>query len=382
MEDFTSNIDSEIESNKVFNLIAKTAITTVYWLVIVVMLGICCLAYVFPYNSMKIYADFGMTDRALQMGEIAISREAKRENFNFYESKYTATLIDVLLYSSIITNNAVNGKSYNKVNWDKVSYYAKKTIKYTDKYLDVTNISQRNKLIDEFNYSNSPPSIHANVYSYDESLRTGKMKAQLYCNEGLEKTFSDMTSLVNTLYGYNSETRQRYLNDFIILSQQLSAYIEFELLRIDFISNKESDMTGLIFKQEPLSFNMLFDYEIGFTLLYKNFTKIYSEYRDFIVKYNTNGDIKEQLKQLYYTKVINNLVDNMYSFAHVLYSKRNGFNEKLIDDIIMEYQGENNSGGWLNNLHNGLEGEDKMSLETFYINKLLPKYISDFNNIR
>lgn len=210
----TENQKPSNGGNSTTALIVKTAVRAALSTLVCIALLCALFVTLFPYDAMKIYVDFGNRARALECAENYIAR-----NRGKYESEQPA--LDSRYVSALYMACELSISLYNgERDADNKKLRAADVKKYTEEYLAVGGIQERNHEMNKYNIAHSPYYQHTSLYSYRDYLARYNYLARCELNER-------NAMLVNGVAEDIGLTASRFLNQNIQISEgSIDTYAE------------------------------------------------------------------------------------------------------------------------------------------------------------
>lgn len=360
------NEEYRADGSDVGALIAKTAIKTVVYALAGIMLVAALFTTFFPYTAMRLYGDLGNKSRALECAERFLNGERGKYETSAPEldSKYVLALNNAATLSISLYGAAQSdGEKAER---------AEQVKKYTDEYLAVPRISERNRLIDEYNIKrgNQPYYYHPSLYSYRDYLVRYNYLARLTLGERDKWIYageqSNITIFSNMFVNVEFAPTNNNIDEICEALNMLSAMIDYDFKRAEvesFGSLSENELgsipaiagTTLTGWFEPLASRD------GKTQLLKNIESKFELLKNYAVSM-TVTDAESALHGLYVFRSLSNFADSASAFLTALASSSYYGGITTNDDV------------WRGNLgHININGSN-YNMRDYYNNVLLPRY--------
>ena len=360
------NEEVRAEEAEIGVLIAKTTIKTVVYAFVAIMLAAALFTTFFPYRAMLLYDDFGNKSRALECAESFLKRErGKYEELSpELDSKYVLALNNACSLSI-----SLYGSATSEVEKEERAAQVKK---YTDEYLAVPRIAERNRLIDEYNIKrgDQPYYYHPSLYSYRDYLVRYNYLARIELGERDKWIYageqSDTTIFSNMFVNLEFAPTGNNIDEICEALNMLSAMIDHDFKRAgveSFGALSENDLGSIAaIKDTVLTgwFEPLVTRE-GKTMLLKNIESKFGLLKNYAVSM-TVTDAESALHGLYVFRALSNFADSASAFLTALSSSAYYGGITTNDDV------------WRGDLgHININGNN-YSMRDYYNNVLLQRY--------
>ena len=360
------NEQARREESEIGVLIAKTAIKTVVYALVGIVLVAALFTTFFPYGAMRLYGDLGNKSRALECAERFLNGERQKYEgiYPALDSKYVLALHNACSLSISLYGGARND--------DERKERAEQVKKYTDEYLAVPSIAERNRLIDEYNIKRGgqPYYYHPSLYSYRDYLVRYNYLARIELGERNKWIYageqSDTAIFSNMFVNLEFAPTNNNIDEICEALNMLSAMIDYDFKRASvesFGSLSENELgsipaiadTVLTGWFEPLAARE------GKTQLLRNIESKFELLKNYAVSM-TVTDSESALHGLYVFRSLSNFADSASAFLTALASSRYYDGITTNDDV------------WRGNLgHINIEGNN-YNMRDYYNNVLLPRY--------
>ncbi len=239
----TQSINTEEKPSETERLV-KLSLKTLYYSVVLLALFLTLFVLLFPYASMKTYMNMGMRSRALDCADRYYALHIKDyvASSPQYDSKFADVLYAGINLSSARLNEAIAKGGGKKA----VEKEAARAEKFASSYLSFPSLKDRTRIADEYSVAHALPSMHASVYSFENTASVLREKARYILNGtgySLEYFYGAMRAdllLNDSVFELTEESADKYIKLF----NELSAIVEYELNELDFYSKVEFSPNG------------------------------------------------------------------------------------------------------------------------------------------
>lgn len=183
--------ENQIAKESESSVIARTAIATLFWIVVSLALLLTAARAVFPLAAANVYLNFGNTARAYDCA-------ASAARLHGGDSRVNARIIAVNSSISLMGENP--------------GEYAEAVISETEAFFADTGCVDRIPLIDEYNVKNADKTMRPNLYSYADYISGENTRARFISGEqsasyfGKPVAYSDLAAAIATC----AESEQYY----------------------------------------------------------------------------------------------------------------------------------------------------------------------------
>lgn len=359
--------DTTRKSPDLIGIALRTAITAFA----AVVLATALFTTWFPYDAMLYYVDIGNNPRALECAANFINLESPNwqgknppTESRYVSALYTAGRISITAYKN--TENA-----------EKKTEYANSVLEYTEKYLGVFGISERNDKINSHNIKNQQiATYHPSLYSYRDYLarynylaRCTLSKREEWLYAGKRAPITDLTSLFyNESFVMNNSNTDEIAEALNMLSEMV-AYDFSAITSDDYMLMGENEIGSLGAKKITSGrkwFYPLID-DGKKTGLLVGIERHFTAMTNYAYSQMESRDNESQLRVLYVMRALSRFADNMDKMLTVLCASEH-YPEILSADYL-NWRGMNRVdylGGY--------------ALRDYYNNVLLPRYKESLTN--
>ncbi len=383
--------------------LAAITIKTIAVVLSVVALIISILTVVMPLSAMRTYNKLGMSERALESGERYIASrlddyDADKTDGKGQYVKVTATSAfaddDMLEALGVCLNLSQDlMDNYVDSDADSAEYFAKKLDKFARIYMSLKGSSRISELKSQKATSLMKPIYRPYVYNYAHTIMTTDFRARVYMGKTDKMMYTSNTDGI-----FMTDTSERshslssadfrdpnievsdkvlYVNWFVDYIDQLNVYlgVQLERLGVDRVL-KMTDVIDTPFENilTGKEFELFVVPGEGFTTLFTELKKMFTQYAQMAVDIPTNGDIDKQLRQLYWLRIIGTAADSLWNMGILTNYSRNAYGaaagavEKEFGDHVYDYFD-----------FVSYNGERYVDISTVY-NDLMKVYLDNFDN--
>lgn len=247
--------------------LVKLSLKTLYSAFVLLALFMTLFVLIFPYTAMKTYMKTGMKFRALECADRYYNVHVK--DYASSQPPYDSKFADVL-YAGVNLSASLLDKELNKNGGAKaVKSIAESADKFASGYLSYASLYDRTRVVDEYSLAHSQPSMHASVYSFENTVAVLREKSR-FILKGTEYSlgyFFDAMRDDLLINNGNFEITEESADKYIRLFNQLSAIIEYELNGMDFYSKARFSPNGGLYIDSVAEAKFDFD-GTQFSLLY------------------------------------------------------------------------------------------------------------------
>lgn len=224
--------------------LVKLSLKTLYLTFVALALFLTMFVLLFPYPSMKTYMKTGMKSRALECAERYVNVHEKE--YATVQPSYDSKFADVLYAGINLSSSLLDEEIKNGGDSAKVKKIAKQADKFASAYLSYDSLVQRTRIIDAYSLSHSLPSMHASVYSFENTATVLREKAGFILGGSQDSFWHFYENMLGDLllngdtFELNEETADKYIKLF----NGLSGIIDHELNEIGFYSKVEFSPNG------------------------------------------------------------------------------------------------------------------------------------------
>ncbi len=303
-------------------LVIKTAVRAVLSTFVCLALLGALFVTLFPYDAMKIYVDFGNRARALECAEnyIAMNRAKYAQETPALDSRYVSALY-MACELSISLYNA------EKDDGNKTERAAD-VKKYTEEYLAVNGIQERNFEMNKYNIEHSPYYQHTSLYSYRDYLARYNYLARCELNERgamlVNGTAEDIRETTSRFLNQNIQITESTIDTYAEIFNSLSAMIAYDFQKAgasDLLSGKviNEDKLGALGNSLPSGYAWFYPLidrqeKENKTLLMKQIEDKFVAFRDFVLNDMLPSDYTtdDLLHRLYAFRALTNFSDSVF----------------------------------------------------------------------
>ncbi len=214
--------------------LVKLSLKTLYLTFVALALFMTLFVLLFPYPSMKTYMKMGMKSRALECAERYVG--VRKNVYTSVQPAHDSKFADALYAGINLSSSLLDAEINKNANGAKVKRIAAQADKFASVYLSYDSLIARTRIVDEYSLSHSLPSMHASVYSFENTAAVLREKAKFILSGtqySLGYFYENMQAdllLNNSAFTLTDENVDKYIKLF----NQLSAIIDYELNAIGF----------------------------------------------------------------------------------------------------------------------------------------------------
>lgn len=253
--------------------LVKTGLKTLYCAFVALALFMFLFVVLFPYQSMKLYMRLGNKVRALESADGFYKLHENDygvTNAPSYDSKFADVLYAGINLSSEMLNAEADKGGFGS---KKLLRYASAADRFSSCYLSYSSLETRTAITDNYSLSHFSPSVHASVYSFENTVSVLREKSRFllrgnaYSLGYFYDEFSDGLLQNNDTFGFDKENTPDEVDAYVCLFNQLSGIIEYELDAIGYYDNVKFNKDGYLIAESLIDAKLNFD-GTQFGLLY------------------------------------------------------------------------------------------------------------------
>ena len=237
--------------------LVKSGVKTLYWSVVLLALFFTMFVLLFPYTSLKLYMKTDNKLRALECADRYYNLH--KNEYNSLQPQYDSKFADSL-YAGVNLSRSLLDNALKKGSDKAVMRYAKYAERLSSAYLSYDSLQERSDIVDSYSISHSLPSMHAAVYSFENTAAVLREKSRFILNgpqSSLEYFYDAM--LNDLLIAENFEITEENADRYIKIFNQLSAIIDYELNKIGLYEKAKFSSNGGLLRGSLANANLDFD---------------------------------------------------------------------------------------------------------------------------